>query len=433
MLGPDAALWLVPWAALPVDDGRYAVEDHLIHLVVSGRDLVSHPEDVAAEAPAILADPDYDLDVGLAAARARELGRGTGRTAPASRGRGGLRSESLGAAFDRLPSTADEAREIAPLMKAITGVAPEVFLQSAASESVFKSLRSPKMLVLSTHGFFLEDTQPNPSGKGADPARGSLPANPLLRSGLILAGYNRAVSSGDGGDDDGLITGLEVAGCDLRGTDLVVLSACETGLGRIRAGEGVAGLRQVFQLAGARSVVASIWRVPDVESYQLMSALFQGLSRGRGSAEALREAQLALIADRRARLGAAHPYFWAAFSLTGFPGTSWRDAPLAKPGSADLPPLVQPPSGDGRQAPDTSGKHVSDRAISPVTGRPDRGDPGPTYRSPPSCSPADSMPAPVVASRQDPTVVSSPRRLRFDPIRKLGNPGAASPTSRYAG
>ena len=94
VLGLDAALWLVPWAALPVDEGHYAVEDHLIHLVVSGRDLVNHPEAIAAKAPAILADPDYDLGVGLAAARARELGRVRAGTASAPRGRGGLRSES---------------------------------------------------------------------------------------------------------------------------------------------------------------------------------------------------------------------------------------------------------------------------------------------------------------------------------------------------
>ena len=250
-------------------------------------------------------------------------------------------------------------------MKVIAGVEPDVFLRSDASESVFKSLRSPKMLVLSTHGFFLEDPSPDRSGKGTDPAKRSLPANPLLRSGLILAGYNRAVSSGDGGDDDGLVTGLEVAGCDLRGTDLVVLSACETGLGTILAGEGVEGLRQVFQLAGAKSVIASIWQVPDVESYQLMSALFQGLSRDRGGAEALREAQLALIADQRARRGAAPPYYWAAFSLTGFPGPKWRDEALLGIGSAGLPTVP-------RSRPEAAGQS---RAISPVTGLPEASSP----------------------------------------------------------
>ena len=256
-------------------------------------------------------------------------------------------------------------------MKVITGVDPEVFLQAAASESVFKSLRSPKMLVLSTHGFFLDDPDPESTAKGTDPAKQSLSANPLLRSGLILAGYNRAVSSGDGGDDDGLVTGLEVAGCDLRGTDLVVLSACETGLGKIQAGEGVAGLRQVFQIAGAKSVVASIWKVPDVESYQLMSAFFQGLSRNLGSAEALREAQLALIADLRARHGDANPYFWAAFSLTGLPGAKWREESLAKSGSDGLPRLPEPPAGGAPSASDRSFGDVADRTISPVTGRPD--------------------------------------------------------------
>ena len=250
-------------------------------------------------------------------------------------------------------------------MKAITGLDPGVFLQSAASESVFKSLQSPRMLVLSTHGFFLEGPDPEHSGKDADLARRSLPANPLLRSGLILAGYNQAVSSGDGCDDDGLLSGLEVAGCDLRGTELVVLSACETGLGSIRAGEGIAGLRQVFQLAGAKSVVASIWRVPDFESYQLMSAFFRGLTRGRGCAESLREAQLALIADQRARRGATHPYYWAAFSLTGFPGPSWRDEALLGIGSAGLPTVPQTRPGAAGHSP----------AISPVTGLPEASSP----------------------------------------------------------
>ena len=93
VLGLDAALWLVPWAALPVDEGHYAVEDHLIHLVVSGRDLVDHPEAIAAKAPAILADPDYDLGVGLAAARARESWPGPGRdgVGPARAGRASIR------------------------------------------------------------------------------------------------------------------------------------------------------------------------------------------------------------------------------------------------------------------------------------------------------------------------------------------------------
>lgn len=344
ILSPDAELWLVPWGALPVGDGTYAIEKWNIHYVISGRDLamskVAQGGDrkVSAGLPRIFANPNYDLPAGeLPVALASVFGRKT--ITPSAPGQ--LDGKTL-ASLDRkfrssgtigraplLPGTASEAQAITPNLRTYYGE-PKLYAENQALEGVFKRLASPRVLVLSTHGFFLSDQEvknvdqdrPGASSQGKPAAApvdkdGHTLENPLLRCGLLFAGCNHRDQIKDRNLDDGILTGMEIVGTDLRATELVVLSACETGLGKVNNGEGVAGLRQAFQLAGAQAVVATLWQIPDRESALLMNDFFANLAAGQDKATALRHAQLSRIAARREQYGAAHPLFWAAFTLTG--------------------------------------------------------------------------------------------------------------------
>ena len=195
---------------------------------------------------------------------------------------------------------------------------------SEATERAVKAARSPRILHLATHGFFLSDREPAvSSSRGAmvDPIKtqafdiSSHYANTLVRSGLALAGANNAAQATD--EDDGLLTALEVTGMDLSGTQLVVLSACETGAGEVQTGEGVFGLRRAFDLAGAKNLLMSLWPVHDQLTAQQMKTFYLELARV-PPAEALRRAQQDTIKQlERQPGGIAPPALWAPFILQG--------------------------------------------------------------------------------------------------------------------
>ncbi len=322
---PDGPLWLVSWAALPLEDGRYAVEAFALRHLVASRDLVRREavgkDDVRMRhlhRPLILAAPDFDV--------------GGGPVNPAATGE--ARTAQSGRLLPRvgpLPGTEREAELIAlPLARATSGSA-DVATEEDATERRFLATARPEALVLATHGFFLAGSQVvsnslatgllRSAGLSADAAFDADPmlANPLARCGILLAGANAASPAGDG-SDDGILTGLEIAGTDLRGTKLVVLSACDTAVGTVTDGEGVAGLRQAFRLAGAETVVATLWPIPDAETVDVMKGFFGSLADGAPPARSLQQAQVATIAGRREFFEAAHPAYWAAFTVTGDAG-----------------------------------------------------------------------------------------------------------------
>ena len=196
-----------------------------------------------------------------------------------------------------------------------------MLLRAQATEEAVKAAHAPRFLHLATHGFFLPEMALPEAPRGQGPGAAATPAeraallereSPLLRSGIALAGFNRRQT----GDDTGVLTALEAAGLDLYGTRLVVLSACETGLGEASTGEGVYGMRRALAMAGAESQVMSLWKVDTGRTRELMEAYYRRLERGAGRSEAMRAVQLAMLADPKT----ASPNLWAAFIVSG----EWR-------------------------------------------------------------------------------------------------------------
>jgi CHAT domain-containing protein len=291
-LAPDGALNLVPFAALVDEDDRYLIERFTFDYLSSGRDLMRPVSAApAATTTVVIGDPAFDGDVVQAS---------TQEDATLTRGLAGHR-------FDRLPGTAAEAQAIAGLLKAST-----VLTGAAATETAIKSVEAPRVLHIATHGFFLADQDLSAAADG----RVAGLEDPMLRSGLVFAGAN----IGRSGTDDGVLTALEAAGLNLSGTQLVVLSACETAVGEVRNGEGVFGLRRAFMVAGTETLVMSLWQVEDTATQQLMTEFYRRLSNGQGRAEALRQASLTLMRDPSRR----HPFFWGSFIASGEAGPLHR-------------------------------------------------------------------------------------------------------------
>ena len=314
---PDGLLNILPFAALVDFDESYLVETVDFHFLTSGRDLLPSFLSLSEGPYMIVAGPDYDAAEVADPAEYKQAAASRAAQGDTLRGAGsGLR----GLNFLPLPGAQKEGEIILEQVDA-QNEARNVFSQGAAEEQVISELTEiPEILHIATHGFFLKADENLKKRllklqRGADlqvPPPGD---NPLLRAGLAFAGINKnAQFLGDiDTRNDGVLTALEVLDLKLSGTKLVVLSACETGLGEIHEGEGVYGLRRAFQEAGVSEVVNSLWEVSDAGTQALMIEFYQRILSGMPARQALRESQLALKASPLW----GQPYIWSAFMMVG--------------------------------------------------------------------------------------------------------------------
>jgi CHAT domain-containing protein/tetratricopeptide (TPR) repeat protein len=291
-LATDGELNLLPFEALRTQWGKFLIDEYEISYLGTGRDILRYRQttEVVAGEPVVAADPAFALP-------------GTSNIDSPTRSgfRGEMEREGIG--FPPLPGTRLEGERIGRRL----GVTP--WMSDQVLEGKLKRLRSPGVLHVATHGYFLSDQDTPPAdwhqplemrdGPSRRLGAESL-TNPMLRSGLALAGSQNWLEHKPAPEEaeDGLLTAEDLAAMDLRGTEMAVLSACDTGMGELRHGEGVFGLRRGFLLAGVKTLVMSLWKIDDLAAVLLMDRFYENLlGRRMGRSEALREAQRYLRRD----------------------------------------------------------------------------------------------------------------------------------------
>lgn len=284
---------------------KYLIDEYDIRLVTNTRELAEVKiRSNNNQSSILIGYPKFNLDD-------TELYHTTNkkitRSSNMNRGRrGGLLRYMRGEdGISVLPGTQVEIQKISKLF----GETTKVYMEDQASERIAKSVSSPPVLHIATHGYFLEDEI-----AGTEERKTQYVTNPLLNAGLILAGAENFLKTGEPineAGDDGILTAFEAMNLNLDHSDLVVLSACETGLGDIKNGEGVYGLQRAFKLAGARSIVMSLWNVDDDATQQLMSIFYEEMLQTGDQHQAFRTAQ------QKVKEKYHKPFYWGAFIMVG--------------------------------------------------------------------------------------------------------------------
>jgi tetratricopeptide (TPR) repeat protein/CHAT domain-containing protein len=306
-ISPDGELNRVPFAALPAPGSRTLHGQAMqLRLLTTGRELLdlAQPPGKAQSSALVVANPAFG-----------QVPRNTPAPAQAQERSSDLQSPL----FAPLPATEQEGKAISTLTRG------QLLSGTQATAAAVQSAPTPQILHIASHAFFLPDLpDTTPATDGLIGKRPPLAESPMLRSGIALAGANRntlpgmastSAFSGEDSGDDGYLTALEVAQLNWKGTELVVISACESGTGETRAGEGVYGLRRAIAVAGARSSLLSLWKVSDEATAAFMEAYYRRLKAGEGRAAALAATQENFRSHPNPTW--RHPYVWAAFQLSG--------------------------------------------------------------------------------------------------------------------
>jgi hypothetical protein len=306
---------------LPIPDsmGNYQYVGDLkkVRLISSVKDLISTDTIAYSNKKIVLFGyPDYTLNRSEQAKLANQVGQDSNSLAYV-RGDDAIIGNY---SFKPLAATKHEVEDIGQMLEQ-KGWHVEIYTGAKALKEQIKQIRSPRILHIATHGFFAEDLQPEMQKSFMGMDSKTAKENPMLRSGLAFAGAERTRTDSThevgSSTDDGILTAEEAQYLHLDGTELVVLSACETGLGEIVNGEGVYGLQRAFRAAGAKSILMSLWKVDDLATETLMKNFYKHwLEDGMTKDDALWQAKLDLRNDKNHPLWAL-PYYWGAFVLIG--------------------------------------------------------------------------------------------------------------------
>lgn len=292
----DGAYNLINIGSLKKPDDSFVLENRTIVFINNTNEILQNKKAIIPKNSSVLIGaPNYDLT------NAIELYKESAQ-----------KDKSNQILIAPLPGTAVELEKIGDIMKS-KNMQFKTFTGDDASEKNFRGVEAPYILHIATHGYFLSDISTQDAGSALGINTEKAEQNPLLRSGLLFSGASSFLNfdASRTSVDNGILTAYEVANLDLQNTDLVVMSACETGLGEVMNGEGVYGLQRAFQVAGAKSIIMSLWTVDDKTTQELMVEFYKRYLGGMDKIQAFKEARLEI----KERYNS--PYYWGAFKLLG--------------------------------------------------------------------------------------------------------------------